>query len=314
MGGTRPDLNEFAIFGAVAERRSFTGGARSLRLPKATVSRKIQDLETRLGVQLLYRTTRKVTLTEAGEALLTRWRVIEEQLEDADVAIGRLLGSPRGLLRVAAGPTLMSEWVAPLAAEFLASHPDLRIELLAGSEPVEMVGHGADLAVAHAPQADSSNVARLLATAPTGIYASPGYLARHGTPATPEALAEHATLFLASSPLDPREWRLRRGQRELTVPLTPRLTSNSLQSLLAGLQAGVGLLVVPRALTSSRIAAGQMVQVLPEWSPAPLELRVVLPGRRGLPSRVRLFVDLLAERAAALAAPEGPPPVAPART
>jgi DNA-binding transcriptional LysR family regulator len=311
MGGTRPDLNELAVFGAVAERRSFTGGARLLRLPKATVSRKISDLEARLGVQLLHRTTRKVSLTEAGEALLARWRLIEEQLDDADAAVGRLLGSPRGLLRVAAGPTLTSEWVAPLAAEFLARHPDVRIELLTGSEPVDLLGRGADLAVAHARQADSSRVTRLLAALPTGLYAAPAYVAGHGAPATPEALAEHATLFLASSPLDPREWRLTRGKRQVTVPITPRLTANNLRSLLAGLRAGVGLLSAPRAIVTGAESAGEVVRVLPEWSPPPLELRAVLPSRRGLPSRVRLFVDLLAERGAALADLAGPPPVTP---
>jgi DNA-binding transcriptional LysR family regulator len=302
MGGTRPDLNELAIFGAVAGCRSFTEGARQLRLPKATVSRKLRDLETRLGVQLLYRTTRKVSLTEAGEALLIRWRIIEEQLNDADVAVGRLLASPRGLLRIAAGPTLMSEWVAPLAAAFLSRHPEVRIELMTGSEPVELIGRGADLAVAHAPQADSSLVTRLLASVPTGLYAAPSYLARHGAPATPEALTDHATLFLASSPEDPRVWRLTRGRREVTVPLAPRLTANNLRSLLAGLRAGVGLLAAPRPIVAELALAGLVVPVLPEWAPPPLELRVILPSRRGLPSPVRLFVDLLAEQGAALAA------------
>jgi DNA-binding transcriptional LysR family regulator len=310
MVGTLPDLNELAVFGAVAGRRSFTGGSRLLRLPKATVSRKVRDLEERLGVRLLNRTTRKVTLTEAGEALLTRWQLIEEQLEDADAAVGRLRGTPRGLLRVAAPPTLMAEWVAPLAAQFLARHPGVRIELLARSEAVELVGRGADLAVTHGPQADSTQVTRLLGILPTGLYAARTWLARRAPPARPEALADHATLFFAASPLAPREWRLRRGRREVAVPLTPRLTSNDLRPLLAGLRAGTGVLLAPRLSVEALLAAGEVAPVLPEWSPPPLELRVVFPSRQALPPRVRLFVDLLAERAAHLVARAAAPPAA----
>lgn len=302
MGGTVADLNELAVFGAVARRRSFTGGARALRLPKATVSRKVRALEARLGVRLLQRTTRTVSLTEAGEALLARWRLIEEQLDDADAAVGRLRGTPRGLLRVAAPPTLMAEWVAPLAAQFLARHPDVRIELLSRSEPVELLGRGADLAVTHGAQHDSSQLTRLLGSIPTGLFAAPVYLARRGAPATPEALADHAAIFLAPSPLTPREWRLRRGRREVAVPLSPRLTANDLRPLIAGVQAGAGVLVAPRLVLAAALAAGGVVRVLPDWSPPPLEVRVVFPSRSGLPPRVRLFIDLLAERGAALEA------------
>jgi DNA-binding transcriptional LysR family regulator len=305
MSGTLPDLNELAVFGAVAERRSFTGGSRQLRLPKATVSRKVRGLEERLGVRLLHRTTRKVTLTEAGEALLARWQLIAEQLDHADAEVGRLRGTPRGLLRVAAPPTLMAEWVAPLAAQFLARYPSVRIELLARSEAVELVGRGADLAVTHGPQRDSTQVTRLLGTLPTGLYAARAYLARQGAPATPEALADHPTLFFEGSPLAPREWRLRRGRREVTVPLSPRLTANDLRPLLAGLRAGTGVLLAPRLSVAAVLAAGEAAPVLPDWSPPPLELRVVFPSRRGLAPRVRLFVDLLAERGAALAASAG---------
>ena len=304
MSGTVPDLNELAVFGAVAGRRSFSGGARALRLPKATVSRKVRSLEARLGVRLLQRTTRRVTVTEAGEALLLRWRLIEEQLEDADAALGRLHGAPRGLLRVAAGPTLMGDWVAPLAALFLSRYADVRMELLSVSEPVEQVGRGADLAIAHAPQVDSTRVTRLLAAPPTGLYASRDYLDGHGVPASPEALADHDALLLALSPSAPREWRLRRGRREVVIPLTPRLMGNDLRPLLASLHAGAGVLAAPCALLDGLEAAGQVVRVLPEWSPPPLELRVVFPSRSGLSPRVRLFIDLLVERGATLFPPE----------
>jgi DNA-binding transcriptional LysR family regulator len=301
MNETATDLNELAIFGAVAARRSFTGGARALRVPKATVSRKIRALEARFDVRLLQRTTRKVTLTEAGEALLARWRLIEEQLADADAAVGRLRGTPRGLLRVAASPTLLTEWIAPLAAQFLARHPDVRIELVSSGEPIRLVGRGADLAVTHAPQADSSQVTRLLAALPTGLYAARAYLARRGTPASPEALADHASLYLSVDPLAPREWRLRRGRREVAVPVTPRLQANDLRPLVVALRSGAGLLSAPRVAVAAALASGEVAPVLPEWSTPPLDVRVVFPSRSGLPPRVRLFIDLLAERAAAMA-------------
>jgi len=299
MAETITDLNELAIFGAVAGRRSFSGGARALRLPKATVSRKVRTLESRLGVRLLQRTTRRVSLTEAGEALLARWRLIADQLADAEAAVGRLRGTPRGLLRVAAPPTLMAEWVAPLAARFLARHPDLRVELQARSEPVELVGRGADLAVTHGTQVESSQVTRLLASLPTALYAAPAYLDRHGEPATPEALADHVSIFLAPGPLTPREWRFRRGRRSVAVPLSPRLTANDLRPLIAGVRAGAGLLVAPRVMLEPAVEGGELAMVLPDWAPSPLEVRVVFPSRSGLPPRVRLFIDLLAEQSAA---------------
>jgi DNA-binding transcriptional LysR family regulator len=205
----------------------------------------------------------------------------------------------------------MAEWVAPLAARFLARHPDVRVELVARSEAVELLGRGADLAVTHGPQADSSQATRLLGTLPTGLYAARTWLARHGPPARPEALSDQPTLFFAASPLAPREWRLGRGRRVVTVPLTPRLTANDLRPLLAGLRTGTGVLLAPRLSVEGLLAAGEVAPVLPEWSPSPLELRVVFPSRRALPPRVRLFVDLLAERAAPLVARAGAPPAPP---
>jgi DNA-binding transcriptional LysR family regulator len=189
-----------------------------------------------------------------------------------------------------------------LAAQFLSRHPDVRIELVSSGEPMRLVGRGADLAVTHAPRADSSQVTRLLAALPTGLYGARAYLARRGTPATPDALADQASLFLSVDPLAPLEWRLRRGRREVAVPLTPRLQANDLRPLVVALQSGAGLLSAPRLAVAAALAAGEVVPVLPDWSMPPLELRVVFPSRSGLPPRVRLFIDLLAERAAALAA------------
>jgi DNA-binding transcriptional LysR family regulator len=309
MSGTIPDLNELAIFGAVAERCSFTDGARALQLPKASVSRRVRSLEARLGIRLLQRTTRRVTVTEAGEALLKRWHLIEQQLEEADVAIGRLRGTPRGLLRVAAGSTLMAEWIAPLAALFLARHPTVRVELLSVGDPVGMVGRGADLAIAHAHKEDSSRVTRLLAKAPTGLYASRNYLARHGTPETPEALVDHVALWLGLGPGVPRDWRLWRGRRQVTVPLAPRLIANDLRPLLAALQAGTGVLAAPAVTVADLVASGQVLRLFPDWSLPSLEVRAVFPSRTGLSPRTRLFLDLLVEHGAALFAP--PPPAGP---
>jgi DNA-binding transcriptional LysR family regulator len=293
-----PNLNELAIFGAVAARCSFTEGARALRLPKATVSRRVRALEARLGIRLLQRTTRRVTVTEAGEALLKRWRLIEEHLEEADVAIGRLRGAPRGLLRVAAGSTLMAEWIAPLAALFLSRHAAVRMELLSVSDPVGQVGRGVDLAIAHAHPTDSTRVTRLLARVPTGLYASRDYLGQHQAPATPQDLADHPALLLTLSPGTPREWRLRRGRRQVAVPIVPRLIGNDMGPLLAALRAGAGVLAAPRVTVADLVASGRLVRVLPEWTPPPLEVRVVFPSRSGLPPRTRLFIDLLVEQGA----------------
>lgn len=297
------DLNEMLIFSAVATRGSFIATSRALGIPKATVSRKVQDLENRLGVRLMQRTTRRITLTEAGKAFHDHCLRIEAEVEDAEVAVSRIRGTPRGLLRVSAPFTLAHVVLVPVLPEFLARHPDVTVALTLRNDLQDLIKQGTDVALTALPLPDSSYSARMLARVPMRLYASPGYLKRSGTPATPGDLARHAALVF--SPLTRPgsvSWTLESRGRQVEVPLRPVLLANDATPIQAALLAGSGIALAAETMARSDVAAGRLQPVLPEWSGPTLEVRAVYASRRGLLPRVRLFLDFLAERAEALSA------------
>lgn len=291
------------IFAAVASRGSFIGASRALGIPKATVSRKVQDLEHRLGTRLLQRTTRRITLTEAGRAFHEHCLRIETEVEDAEVAVSQIRGTPRGLLRVSAPFTLGNVLLVPVLPEFLARHPDVSVALTLRNDFEDLIKQGTDVALTALPLPDSSYSARVLARVALRLYANPAYLRRNGTPASPRDLAQHATLVLA--PLTRPgsvSWTLESRGRTVEVPLKPVLLANDATPLHAALLAGSGIGLEAEEMAKPDVAAGRLERVLPEWSGPTLELRAVYASKRGLLPRVRLFLDFLVEKATALAA------------
>ena len=176
------DLNDTLVFVRVVEHGSFIAAARSLQLPKTTVSRKVQDLETRLGAQLLHRTTRKLGLTEAGNIYFEHCQRIARELDEAESAVGQLQQGPRGWLRITAPYSLGIERIAPLLGEFHTLHPDVRVEMLLTNENVDIIDKELDIALRVGPLPDSTFIARSLATLRTQVFASVAYLERHGEP------------------------------------------------------------------------------------------------------------------------------------
>ena len=300
MNETILDLGEMRVFAAVAARRSFVGAARALHVPKATVSRKVRALEDRLGVRLLQRTTRRVSLTEVGALFQERCARIEEEVAAAEAAVGKFSDRPRGTLRVTCPYTLAREVLLPSLPEFLARYPDVRFWLTLRNEPEDLVAKGADVALSPWPLADSTHSARRVGATRTGLFASPAYLRRRGTPRSPADLEGHDALLYAGGGAPARfEWTLRRAGRSVAVPLAPVLVCNDSTPLEAAALAGAGVLLAAHWSAVRRVAARELVPVLPGWDGPEVEVRAVFPTRHGLVPKVRVFLDFLVERTAA---------------
>jgi DNA-binding transcriptional LysR family regulator len=297
MRDATPDLNDMRIFAAVGSRRSFTGAGVVLGIPKATVSRKIRDLEHRLGVRLLLRTTRQVTLTDAGRAFLERCLRIEDEISDAEAAVRRLGSGPRGTLRVSAPFSLARVLLLPFLPEFLRQYPEVRLALTLKNEPEDLVGRGAEVALTPWPLPPSRHATRLIGTMVPRLYASPAYLERRGRPATPHDLSNHPTLLYAGGGGRARlEWSLSSGSRFESITLFPALVSNDHSPLHAAALAGVGIVASTRLMVEDAVRSGALLPVLPEWTGPAIEVRAIFPGRSALFPRARAFIDLLLSR------------------
>jgi len=316
MRDTTPDLNDMRIFAAVGTRKSFTGGGKDLGMPKATVSRRIRALEHRLGVRLLQRSTRQVTLTDAGRAFLERCLRIEDEVSDAEAAVRRLGSGPRGTHRVSAPFTLSRALLLPFLPDFLRQYPEVRMVLSLKNEPEDLVGRGAEVAITPWPLPPSRLSTRLVGTMVPRLYASPAYLERRGRPRTPIELSDHPTLVYTGGGGRARlSWSLASGVRSESVLLSPALVSNDYGPLHAAALAGVGIVASTRLLVEDAVRSGALVAVLPEWTGPVIEVRAVFPGRSSLFPRTRAFIDLMLARASPvlaraeeMAGAEGAPP------
>ncbi len=321
MRDATPDLNDMRVFAAVGRRQSFTVAARDLGLPKATVSRRVSALEARLGVRLLQRTTRKVTLTDAGRVFLERCQRVEDEVSDAEASVRRLGAGPRGTLRVTAPFTLSRVLLQPLLPEFLRRFPEVRVALTLRNEPEDLVGRGAEVALTPWPLPPSRHSTRLLGAMQVRLFASPAYLERKGRPEAPHDLSSHPVLLYAGGGGPARHsWTLSSGPRSETIPVFPALVSNDYGPLHAAALSGTGVVASTRLLVEDALRSGALVPVLPGWSGPEIELRAVFPGRSSLFPRTRAFIDLLAERipplvarAEELAGSEGSPAERPRR-
>lgn len=296
-------LDAMATFVTVAELRSFTAAARRLGHSPSAVTRTITTLEDRLGVRLLQRTTRSVALTDAGQRFLLRARRI---LADVDEAEGEALAeraTPMGRLAVAAPSAFGRAHVAPALTSFLARHEAVVGELFLADRFVNLVEEGIDVAVRIGVLSDSSLVARAVGATRRVLVASPAYLDAHGTPCTPDALAErhggprHRIVHFTS--LTPtHEWRFVHGGEVAAVTVTPTFATNSAEVAVAHAEAGHGLTLVLAYQAMAAVQAGRLVVVLPGYEPPPLPIQLVYPTSRLLSTKVRAFVDHVAHTCA----------------
>jgi DNA-binding transcriptional LysR family regulator len=298
MAASAEDLVSMVLFARVVEERSFTAAAARLGLSKSAVSAQVARFEARLGTRLLHRTTRRLSLTEAGLELYQRCaRIAAEADETAALAEG-LTGEVQGTLKVNAGSVLAAEVLAPLLPEFLAQHPGVKVELTAEDRLVDPLHGGYDVLVRGVREGASPGpdavVARKLATGRVLVCATPAYLAEHGTPQGPDDLVNHHCLrYLHNTPHE--EWRFEREGAATFVPVPSRVGTSSGLVLRAAVLAGAGLGVVPSFMVARELASGVLVEVLPEVG-GKLGLYALHAGRRHVPPRIRAYVDFLAAR------------------
>lgn len=291
-----PDLEALAIFSRVAELRSFSGAAEALALSKATVSKAVTRLETRLGTTLLHRTSRRLSLTDAGRTLAAR---AAQMLAEAEAAEGEALDqsvTPRGLVRLAAPMSFGMAHVAPALPEFLGAHPDVSIDLHLSDAVVDLVGDGFDCALRIAALPDSSLMARKLRPIRRQLVAAPSYLAQRGRPMHPHDLTGHACLGYAHLP-SPEIWRfIGPGKEEVSIRAAGPLRANNADALTASLCAGLGLAVQPDFITWKDVMDGRLEPVMTDWSLPPIALHLVTPGGGPRPARVTALLEFLTRR------------------
>lgn len=289
-------LDALRIFARVAEQGSFTRASETLGLPKATVSTAVRDLETELGVQLLQRTTRRVSLTFDGQAFLERTRDLLSDVDDLGAMFETEPGDLTGRVRVDMTVNMAAQVVIPRLPEFLARHPRVEIELSSTDRMVDVVREGFDCVVRVGGLADSGLVARKLGVLDMANVASPAYLAAHGTPRTLEDLKDHKlvhySLHLGAKPFG---FEYAKGDGWAEIPMKGGLTVNNTQSYSAAVLAGLGIIQAPRLGVGPHLKTGALVEILEEFPAEPLPVAILYPQRRNLPRRVRTFIDWLAE-------------------
>ena len=294
------DLNDTLVFVKVVEHGSFISAARSLRLPKTTVSRKVQELETRLGAQLLHRTTRKLGLTEAGNIYFEHCQRIARELDEAESAVGQLQSGPRGWLRFTAPYSLGTEKIAPLLGEFRARHPEVRVEMHLSNEPLDLIDKEIDVALRVGNLPDSNLVARRLATFRSQVFASADYIRRHGEPLHPDDLEHHSVLAFTKSRRNGNEfvWTLGDGdgERMADFRINPIFVANDYAALRGALLCGEGMMLAVDVMMKPMVENGFVQRVLAGWTGPEFEFNAVFPRGMTQSPKVRAFVDFLVER------------------
>jgi DNA-binding transcriptional LysR family regulator len=287
------DLNELLVFAKVVQAGSFTAAARELRMPKSTVSRRVSELEERIGAQLLQRTTRKLRLTDAGQTYYEYCARIVAEAEEAELAVTRMQSAPHGLLRVTTPLTF--SFLGPLVAEFMKRHPDVQLELVCTDRTVDLMREGFDVAVRASRLADSSLTARKLGTIERILVAAPSYLKARGTPKSPRDLEKHDCILFGTQ-LERNVWTLYSEGKSVEVQLQARMVVNEPDMLCALTRAGSGISLPPALHYAADIAAGRLLHLLPDWSSPGTPVHAVYPSTRHHSPKVKAFVDFLRER------------------
>src|SRR5712675_597287 len=286
------------VFAKVVETASFTGAAARLGISASMVSQHVKELEERLGVRLLNRMTRKVSLTETGRAYYERCTRLLADLEETEQAVSDMQAAPRGELRVNATPAFGILQLTPAIADFTNRFPAISVELMLSERMVDLIEEGFDVAVRVEELPDSSLVARQLAPCRMVVCGAPSYFEKHGKPRTPADLTAHNCLTVAGTGLSYyRAWHLTAADgTALNISPIGNLRSNSGAVLKVAALAGHGLVCLPTYFVGDALQSGRLVTVLDDYTAPPLTLRALYPHNRHLSAKVRAFVDFLASR------------------
>ncbi len=287
------DLNEILVFTRVVQNGSFTAAAVQLDMPKSTVSRKVSELEERLNARLLQRTTRKLSLTDAGRTYYDYCARIVAEVEDAERAISKLQDTPRGLLRVTTGPN--AAFLAPIITDYLKRHPAVSLELVCTTRAVDLVEERFDLAIRAGTLPDSTLIARRLGRVSWWLVAAPAYLKKRGRPRSPADLAKHDCLFFGPALADVGP-QLEKDGDVARLTVSPRMTVTEMDILNAVAKAGLGIALLPAFQCVEDLRARRLERVLRGWDAPSVPLQAVYPSARHLSPKVKTFVEHLQER------------------
>lgn len=287
------DLSEILVFTQVVRGGSFSAAARSLDMPKSTVSRKVAELEARVGARLLQRTTRSVSLTDVGRAYYERCARIIADLEEAEQVVTQMQATPRGLLRVTV--PISFAVLGPLIAEYLMLYPDVQVEVFSTGRRVDLIEERFDLALRAGPPPDSSLVGRKLGVVRRCVLAAPALAKRIGTLKEPSALERQDGLVFTP---EGTTWALVSGSKEADVRVHPRLVANDYDMLRSVAREGFGLALLPEYQCLEDVASGRLVRVLDGWSAREVPVYALYPSARHLSPKVIALLDLLRDRLA----------------
>lgn len=289
-------LETMAVFVRVAELESFTGAARSLGIPKASVSSAVARLEDRVGARLLQRTTRRVSLTQDGRVFYERCRELLTDAEEVETLFQKTGESLKGRIRFDLPSRMARLRIIPKLARFLGEHPALELDLGSTDRPVDLVREGYDCVVRVGSAGDSALIARRIGEMQLVNVASPAYLKKFGTPRRVEDLAKHEVVhWVGSFGQKPPGFEYQEGGEWKELPMKGRVTVNNAESYVAAAVAGLGLIQVP-LISLDELKSGKLVEVLPKHRAAPMPVSILYPHRRQLSRRVRVFIDWLADQ------------------
>lgn len=298
LDGALQDLNDLYFFAAVVEHGGFSAAGRALGIPKSRLSKRIAQLEERLGVRLLQRTTRRFVVTEVGERFYGHCRAVLEEARAAQEAVDELRAEPRGVVRLSCPVSLTQTVIAHVLPDFMALYPKVQVRVLASNRRVDLVGEGFDLAirVRNKLDADANMVMRTFGLSRVLAVASPGLLDAIGRPQTPADLARLPALSMQEHE-GAQVWELTGADGErVSVEMSARLITGDFTILLECARRGMGVTLLPEFVCAPAITHGELEVVLPEWSAPDGTMHFVYPSRRGMLPGVRALVDFLAER------------------
>ncbi|WP_434632848.1 LysR family transcriptional regulator [Chromobacterium sp. CV08] len=288
-------LNDMALFVEVVKARGFRGAAEATGVPNSTLSRRISALEKAIGLRLLHRTTRKVELTEAGLIYYERCRRIVDEARLAHEQLGEMLAQPVGVLRASLPVDFAVAYLAPLIAEFAKRHPGLAFDFDLTPRRADLVSEPFDVAIRMGEPENSQLIARHLASLPTELYASPGYLRQRGEPAEPAELAGHECLGMQKAGAG--FWKLENGGETAGVAVGGRFALNSVGLMRRLAVLDMGIILIPAAVVADELAVGSLQRVLPAWSGAPIPVYAITETRL-IPAKTRRFIEFLRARLA----------------
>ena len=289
-------LTAMRVFVEVVQAGSQTAAADRLDMSRAMVTRYLAELEAWLGERLLHRTTRRLSLTDAGQACLLRCQHVLAEVDELEAIADARHAEPSGPVRITCAPSIGRVFLMPAMVDFLARYPKVQVDLQFSDRGVNLVEERIDIALRITNVLDPTLIARQLGTCHSLLCASPDYLARHGMPARPEDLSRHNCLTYTY--ISRSEWRLSRGNQTLPVQVGGNLSGNEVSCLLDATLAGMGISMQPRYLATHALARGELIPVLPEWSVPTLCFHALYTSRRYQPAAHRSLLDFLAERMA----------------